>query len=1024
MSDVQSDQLSSQVKSAEKEKKLCEQATITSHRILEAFDNERRSINVVHSDLFDSRPGVVLSALSAIGGLKDPSSLKYVSRLFTHKDESMQSAAVEATGEIGHPNSYKILLDLFNTSQSEKLRRRILKNLMKIAPQEQEVSIMIREYAKSSSISPATCASAAVHLLKIQDCTLAKDILAKAQGEDIDYLYSVAESDKSIAEYIIQHGINMYPRLTARNRSLLVSIAKPFTMPGSEKILLQALGDINPGVRRSAYNVVGCGSAQSSNFDAIVKLISEQVEANPVFEEEIYPAITRMEECLKARGNGDLVNLRGKVFTQIQVLFQQLSFTDRRAISDSHELGWYIVRSKEYLEYYCDEEFKTAIVRFLKGSGNYSSEELLGQLKKSAVKVEVRHFEGYNTLVDIINDPKRTGIALIARELALTKLGKRKILYKLMRNLRLTRLFPSDRTQSDEVSTFEQIYSWAKEAKLYRLAEAALYALAKADNKKAIVACQECMSPPIDSKILTIASIHLVKELEWSSMEPVVTALLSDTEDPYILLNLIDALSNIDYPLSAEVIKILLIQFRVGKNREVIARIADMLSEKASFSVFETLQDIFHQSEGWKQNLVLAIVERMISEKKVTNRDGLNEFLYNILRKESSKNQTRAAVLLWRMGDDYSLTVLKDLILKGDIEEQVDIIRGFKGILQPDIIHIFFSPLMIDNTLIHEALRETLLSTDDEDTRKKILEMVLQCKGNLPVEGEGEDTGEEAQIQVDLFKEKRAYKFEKEYIQKLAVLFTDIQEYTKKSQILSSMELSSLIQEYELILLPVVDSHHGELIKKMGDGHLFVFQSPLNTVLAAVRLQKALKRFNSYREENFRVIIRIGIHWGKVVRKEGDVLGNTVNIASRLETAAKGGSILISDTFQKEIKDYIHSREIGLIRIKGISEPIKVFEPYEIVLDLPGELDPLKTSHTSKSSSLLQEKQIEVQNDSAIKMYKSMNQEIINYFKEAFSTLHKLCRRAEAREIEVTDIRRELVQRWDGLKHKIKGREG
>ena len=80
-----------------------------------------------------------------------------------------------------------------------------------------------------------------------------------------------------------------------------------------------------------------------------------------------------------------------------------------------------------------------------------------------------------------------------------------------------------------------------------------------------------------------------------------------------------------------------------------------------------------------------------------------------------------------------------------------------------------------------------------------------------------------------------------------------------------------------------------------------------------------------------------------MVRKaEGDVLGNAVNIASRLESSAPHGSILISDKVQEKVKDSVHSREIGHITVKNISEPIRVFEPYEIVLDLPAELDPLK----------------------------------------------------------------------------------
>ena len=180
------------------------------------------------------------------------------------------------------------------------------------------------------------------------------------------------------------------------------------------------------------------------------------------------------------------------------------------------------------------------------------------------------------------------------------------------------------------------------------------------------------------------------------------------------------------------------------------------------------------------------------------------------------------------------------------------------------------------------------------------------------------------------------------------MLFTDIVGYSKKAQALPPMQLAALLQEYERILVAVVGAHRGELVKRMGDGHLFVFTSPLSAVLAAIRVQKSLRRFNRYREEVSRVAIRIGVHCGKVVRKDGgDVLGNTVNVASRLETAAQPGSILISEELHERVKDAVHAREIGAIEVKNISGAIRVFEPYEIALDLSPDQDPLRQIRAS-----------------------------------------------------------------------------
>ena len=226
---------------------------------------------------------------------------------------------------------------------------------------------------------------------------------------------------------------------------------------------------------------------------------------------------------------------------------------------------------------------------------------------------------------------------------------------------------------------------------------------------------------------------------------------------------------------------------------------------------------------------------------------------------------------------------------------------------------------------------------------EKVLALVLQVRGGTPDEGGELPLADMSAPAVELRTERSSFQFERENIQNLVMFFTDIKGYSKKAEVLTHMQLSTLIQDYEKILLAHVEAHRGELVKRMGDGHMITFQRPVDAVLAAIRLQKSLLRFNRYRDENSRVVIRIGIHSGKVVRKaQGDVLGNAVNIASRLESSARPGSILISDQVQESVKDAVHSREIGAITVKNISEPIRVFEPYEIALDLSPELDPLK----------------------------------------------------------------------------------
>ena len=235
--------------------------------------------------------------------------------------------------------------------------------------------------------------------------------------------------------------------------------------------------------------------------------------------------------------------LRSRLLSLVDELFNKLREEGRHISSDSHELGWLITRSKEYVEFYCEEDFKAALLRFLKGASTDTEDELLKKLKATAVRVEVRHFDGYTALAEIIKNPQRAGIALVARELALTKVGKGLLFKRLVRAVRLLRAMLTPSTGGAADAALKAIYAWAREAKLFRLAEAALWAFAHVDPRPPWPPVQECLTPPLASKVLAIASLHLLRELNPSALEPSSARLLSAQDDPYITLNAVEAIS-------------------------------------------------------------------------------------------------------------------------------------------------------------------------------------------------------------------------------------------------------------------------------------------------------------------------------------------------------------------------------------------------------------------------------------------------------------------------------------------------
>ena len=119
---------------------------------------------------------------------------------------------------------------------------------------------------------------------------------------------------------------------------------------------------------------------------------------------------------------------------------------------------------------------------------------------------------------------------------------------------------------------------------------------------------------------------------------------------------------------------------------------------------------------------------------------------------------------------------------------------------------------------------------------------------------------------------------------------------------------------------PLIEEYHGTWLKEMGDGILASFNSASNAVRCADKIQKALQKEG--------VPLRIGIHEGEVVFDENDVFGDGVNVASRLQELAKSGSIYISDSVRKDIKNKtgITTEFVEEKILKNVDDPVMIYE--------------------------------------------------------------------------------------------------
>ncbi len=166
-----------------------------------------------------------------------------------------------------------------------------------------------------------------------------------------------------------------------------------------------------------------------------------------------------------------------------------------------------------------------------------------------------------------------------------------------------------------------------------------------------------------------------------------------------------------------------------------------------------------------------------------------------------------------------------------------------------------------------------------------------------------------------------------------AVMFTDTVGFTASAHADEGRTLELMQQQAELIR-PLLTIHQGREIKSTGDGFLVEFDSALKATQCAIGIQRRVYE-RAAEGAGVPFQIRIGIHLGDVVERDGDILGDAVNIAARIEPRAEPGGICVSGAVREQIQNKVPDRleRLPPAGLKGVAEPVEV---YRIVLPWTG----------------------------------------------------------------------------------------
>jgi len=180
-------------------------------------------------------------------------------------------------------------------------------------------------------------------------------------------------------------------------------------------------------------------------------------------------------------------------------------------------------------------------------------------------------------------------------------------------------------------------------------------------------------------------------------------------------------------------------------------------------------------------------------------------------------------------------------------------------------------------------------------------------------------------------------------------MFTDMVGYTALGQKNESLSLA-LVEEQRKVIRPILSRHNGREVKTIGDAFLVEFPNALDAVRCAYDIQRATREFNMSLPEEKKIRLRVGVHLGDVVESQGDISGDAVNVASRIEPLAEDGGVCVT----RQVYESTHSKlemalvNIGMKSLKNVAEPMEVYKmvmPWDKeLMEAAPQLDPRRVA--------------------------------------------------------------------------------
>jgi adenylate cyclase len=185
-----------------------------------------------------------------------------------------------------------------------------------------------------------------------------------------------------------------------------------------------------------------------------------------------------------------------------------------------------------------------------------------------------------------------------------------------------------------------------------------------------------------------------------------------------------------------------------------------------------------------------------------------------------------------------------------------------------------------------------------------------------------------------------------------AILVADVVGYSRLAGVDEERTLARLRALRSDLIEPAIAAHHGRIVKRTGDGSIIEFRSVVDAVRCAIEMQTGMVERNAGLPPERRIEFRVGIHLGDIVEEEdGDLMGDGVNIAARLEGICEPGAICLSEDAYRQVKGRLDLAvtDLGPTQLKNIADPVRV---YSVEVGKASRANPAQSKERASSAPL------------------------------------------------------------------------